>query len=112
MKSGIRGSVLLGSSLTACVAELKTSFSEQVQVFSAEVFSARIIGPPIPVVSKFQVARDILGLTKLNYNSYQLGERQPVTVKYSDRVGEILLANSGLSPDKWKHNFRYYVFSC
>ena len=56
-----------------------------------------------------QVARDILGLTKLNYNSCQLGEGQPITVKYSDRVGEILLANPGLPPDKWKHNFKYYA---
>jgi len=56
-----------------------------------------------------QVARDILGLTKLNYNSCQLGEGQPITVKYSDRVGEILLANPGLSPDQWKHNFKYYA---
>jgi len=56
-----------------------------------------------------QVAKDILGLTKLNYNSCQLGEGQPITVKYSDRVGEILLANPGLPPDKWKHNFKYYA---
>jgi hypothetical protein len=56
-----------------------------------------------------QVAKDILGLTKLNYNSCQLGEGQPITVKYSDRVGEILLANPGLSSDKWKHNFKYYA---
>ncbi|NMG49308.1 hypothetical protein GO613_14510 [Azoarcus communis] len=56
-----------------------------------------------------QVARDILGLTKLNYNSCQLGEGHPITVKYSERVGEILLANPGLQPDKWKHNFKYYA---
>lgn len=56
-----------------------------------------------------QVAKDILGLTKLNYNSCQLGEGRPITVKYSDRVGEILLANPGLPPDKWKHNFKYYA---
>jgi argonaute-like protein implicated in RNA metabolism and viral defense len=56
-----------------------------------------------------QVAKDILGLTKLNYNSCQLGEGQPITVKYSDRVGEILLANPGLPSDKWKHNFKYYA---
>jgi hypothetical protein len=56
-----------------------------------------------------QVARDILGLTKLNYNACQLGEGQPITVKYSDRVGEILLANPGLSSEKWKHNFKYYA---
>lgn len=56
-----------------------------------------------------QIAKDILGLTKLNYNSCQLGEGQPITVKYSDRVGEILLANLGLPSDKWKHNFKYYA---
>lgn len=56
-----------------------------------------------------QVARDILGLTKLNYNACQLGEGQPITVKYSDRVGEILLANPGLTSDKWKPNFKYYA---
>ena len=56
-----------------------------------------------------QVARDILGLTKLNYNSCQLGEGRPITVKYSDRVGEILLANPGLTSDKWRHNFKYYA---
>ena len=56
-----------------------------------------------------QIAKDILGLTKLNYNSCQMGEGQPITVKYSDRVGEILLANPALPPDKWKHNFKYYA---
>lgn len=56
-----------------------------------------------------QVARDILGLTKLNYNACQLGEGQSITVKYSERVGEILLANPGLAADKWKHNFKYYI---
>lgn len=56
-----------------------------------------------------QIAKDILGLTKLNYNSCQLGEGRPITVKYSDRVGEILLANPGLTSDKWRHNFKYYA---
>ena len=56
-----------------------------------------------------QVARDILGLTKLNYNSCQLGESQPITVKYSDKIGEILLANPQLPRSQWRHNFKYYV---
>ena len=56
-----------------------------------------------------QVARDILGLTKLNYNACQLGESQPITVKYSDRVGEILLANPSLPSKDWRHNFKYYA---
>lgn len=56
-----------------------------------------------------QVARDILGLTKLNYNACQLGESQPITVKYSDRIGEILLASPEVPRAHWKHNFKYYV---
>jgi len=40
-----------------------------------------------------QVARDILGLTKLNYNACKLGESRPVTVGFSDAVGEILISN-------------------
>ncbi len=56
-----------------------------------------------------QVARDILGLTKLNYNACTLGESQPITVKYSDRVGEILLANPELPRTDWRHNFKYYI---
>lgn len=72
---------------------------------------------PVPLASTIQhgtadlvqVAKDILGLTKLNYNSCQLGEGQPITVKYSDRVGEILLANPGLPRAHWKHNFKFYA---
>lgn len=56
-----------------------------------------------------QVAKDILGLTKLNYNACRLGESQPITVKYSDRIGEILLANSEVPRTHWKHNFKFYV---
>lgn len=56
-----------------------------------------------------QVARDILGLTKLNYNACQPGEGQPITVKYSDAIGEILLANPGIREDQRRHNFKYYI---
>jgi hypothetical protein len=56
-----------------------------------------------------QVARDILGLTKLNYNACDIGESQPITVKYSERVGEILLANRGLPREGWRHNFKFYI---
>ena len=54
-----------------------------------------------------EVAKDIFGLTKLNYNACRLGENQPVTIHFSDAVGEILVANRGT-----KHflpNFKYYV---
>ena len=55
------------------------------------------------------IARDVLALTKANYNACQLGESEPITVKYSDRVGEILLSNSELPKEKWQHNFKYYI---
>jgi hypothetical protein len=53
------------------------------------------------------VAKDIFGLTKLNYNACKVGSSQPVTVGFSDAVGEILVANptaKGAHPQ-----FRYYI---
>ena len=41
------------------------------------------------------VAQDVLALTKRNYNACKFGGDQPVTVRFSDNVGEILVANSG-----------------
>lgn len=54
-----------------------------------------------------QVCKDILGLTKLNYNACKLGESQPVTVGFSDQVGEILLSNPGVKDTR--PNFKYYI---
>ncbi|HVV73501.1 MAG TPA: hypothetical protein VHI52_18655, partial [Verrucomicrobiae bacterium] len=54
-----------------------------------------------------QVAIDIFGLTKLNYNACKLGEGQPVTVHFSDAVGEILVANQATKT--FLPNFKYYV---
>ena len=56
-----------------------------------------------------QVAKDVLGLTKLNYNACQMGESKPITIKYSDRIGEILLANPELPKSQWRHNFKFYI---
>ena len=54
-----------------------------------------------------QVAKDILGLTKLNYNACKLGEFQPVTIRFSDEVGEILVANRRTK--NIKPNFKFYI---
>jgi hypothetical protein len=54
-----------------------------------------------------QVAKDILGLTKLNYNCCKLGEHQPVTIHFSSAVGEILVTNRGAK--KLLPNFKYYI---
>jgi hypothetical protein len=53
------------------------------------------------------VARDILALTKLNYNACRLGESQPVTVGFSDAVGEILISNPKIT--ERRPNFKYYI---
>jgi hypothetical protein len=54
-----------------------------------------------------QVARDILGLTKLNYNSCRTGDKVPVTVGFSDKVGEILIGNPLI---KQVHpQFKFYI---
>jgi hypothetical protein len=53
------------------------------------------------------VASDILGLTKLNYNACRLGESQPVTVRFSDAVGEILISNPTVS--ERRPNFKYFI---
>ena len=54
-----------------------------------------------------QVAADIFGLTKLNYNACRLGESQPVTIKFSDAVGEILVSNPKV--ERPKPQFRFYI---
>jgi hypothetical protein len=56
-----------------------------------------------------QVARDVLSLTKLNYNSCSFGSAVPITIRYSQQIGEILLANPGLKPDERQHTLRYYM---
>jgi hypothetical protein len=54
-----------------------------------------------------QVAKDIFGLTKLNYNNCKLGESQPVTIRFSSEVGEILVSNRTVK--NHKPNFKYYI---
>lgn len=55
-----------------------------------------------------QVLADVLALTKLNYNACDFSSGLPVTLKFADRVGEILMA----SPQTMKSPplpFRYYI---
>lgn len=53
------------------------------------------------------VARDILALTKLNYNGCNPGDAQPVTVKYFDAVGEILVSNPKVTDRQ--PTFKFYI---
>lgn len=54
-----------------------------------------------------QIAKDIFGLTKLNYNACKLGDNEPVTIHFSSAVGEILVSNRHL--EKYLPNFKYYI---
>ncbi len=54
-----------------------------------------------------RVAQDILGLTKLNYNACRIGDSQPVTIGFSDKVGEILISNSRI--EYRRPNFKFYI---
>jgi hypothetical protein len=54
-----------------------------------------------------RVAQDILGLTKLNYNTCKIGDAELVTVGFSDAVGEILISNPKVSHRK--PNFKFYI---
>jgi len=53
------------------------------------------------------VLGDILGLTKLNYNACLFGDGLPVTLRFADRVGEILTA--GPTQKGVPLPFRYYI---
>ncbi len=53
------------------------------------------------------VCKDVLALTKLNYNSCKFCDGQPVTLKFSDLIGEILTAGPN---DKLEVlPFKYYI---
>lgn len=52
-----------------------------------------------------QVCRDIMGLTKINFNSCIYGDGLPVTLRFADSVGEILTAGpvGNLPPLPFRH---------
>jgi hypothetical protein len=53
------------------------------------------------------VLKDILALTKLNYNSCRFADGVPVTLRFADAVGEILV--SGPRKDDPPLPFKYYI---
>jgi hypothetical protein len=55
-----------------------------------------------------QVMTDVLGLTKVNYNACDFASGLPVTLKFADRVGDIIMA----SPETLTSAplpFRFYI---
>jgi len=74
-------------------------------------------GPEIPLPLRIdiqwgdasieRIASDIMGLTKLNYNACKLGDAEPVTIRFSRAVGEILVSNPLIKHPR--PQFRYYI---
>jgi hypothetical protein len=53
------------------------------------------------------VLRDIMALTKLNYNACNFADGRPITLKFSNAVGEILTA--GPHKKEPPLPFRHYI---
>jgi hypothetical protein len=53
------------------------------------------------------VLKDIMGLTKINYNSCNFNDGPPVTVRFAKMVGEVLTQGSAKGADR--QPFKYYV---
>jgi hypothetical protein len=55
-----------------------------------------------------RVMQDVLALTKLNYNACIFADGQPVTLKFADKVGEILTAGP-IGDDTPPLPFKFYI---
>ena len=54
-----------------------------------------------------QVLKDILALTKLNYNACIYADGIPVTLRFADKIGEILTASTETKVPPLA--FKYYI---
>lgn len=53
------------------------------------------------------VLTDILGLTKINYNACNFSDAMPVTIRFADKVGDILVMGSAAGAEK--QPFKFYI---
>ncbi|UBM60042.1 hypothetical protein LAG90_05205 [Marinilongibacter aquaticus] len=54
-----------------------------------------------------QVLKDIMALTKLNYNACIYADGEPVTLRFADKIGEILTASTEIKTPPLA--FKYYI---
>ena len=54
-----------------------------------------------------QILRDVLALTKLNYNTCRFGDGKPITLKFADAIGEVLVTRP--VKDAPPLPFMYYI---
>ncbi len=64
----------------------------------------RTTGPAADIQT---VPGDILGLTKINYNACNYSDGRPVTVRFADKVGDIL--TKGSAKDAERQPFKFYI---
>jgi hypothetical protein len=53
------------------------------------------------------VLSDIMGLTKINYNACNYSDGQPVTVRFADKVGDVLTMGSAKGAEK--QPLKFYI---
>ncbi len=53
------------------------------------------------------VSKDVLALTKLNYNTCSYGDGLPVTLKFAESIGEILTAGKDVKSSVLP--FKHYI---
>lgn len=87
----LRGTALITGPHTAYL--WTSGFVPRLQTYAGwEVPNSYRIGIQWGDVDMETVLRDVLGLTKLNFNACIYGDGQPVTLRFADAVGEILTA--------------------
>jgi hypothetical protein len=64
----------------------------------------RSTGDPPPIED---VLRDVMGLTKINYNACNFNDSLPVTVRFAEKVGDVLSMGSAKGAET--QPFKFYV---
>lgn len=59
----------------------------------------------VPVLA--DVLSDIMGLTKINYNACNYSDSLPVTIRFADKVGDVLVMGSAEGAEK--QPFKFYI---
>jgi hypothetical protein len=63
---------------------------------------SKFVMPPMP-----RILEDIMGLTKINYNSCNYNGGLPVTVRFAEMVGDVLTMGSAKQAER--QPFKYYI---
>jgi hypothetical protein len=74
-------------------------------IYSLAVLSVCLAQRDVQTTERFEMKRETDNV--INYNACKLGDSEPVTIGFSDAVGEILVTN--LTVASRKPNFKYYI---